>query len=173
MVLTGLIVHLTAAVFLSLHVIYSRRSLHWLPALFLLPLLASVYYLLAVYLPEARFEQRVRQLAATTRRPPPKSARQAQAVLDYAEAPSLHNRLRLAAALLDDGAVAEALAHYEACLAGPFGDDPDVRRGAARARTLSGQPEGVAELLPQTHADKLADKPANYPAHVSRRYSRA
>jgi hypothetical protein len=169
MVLAGLIVHLTAAVFLSLHVLHSRRSFYWLPALFLLPLLASLYYLLAIYLPEARFEQRVRQLAATTRRPPPKSARQEQASRDYADTPSLHNRLRLAATLLDDGAVGEALAHYEACLAGPFGDDPDVRRGAARARTLNGQPERAAELLPRTHADQ----PAHCPAHVSRRYSRA
>lgn len=169
MVLTGLFVHLTAAVFLSLHVLYSRRSLYWLPVLFLFPLLADLYYLLAVYLPEARFEHRVRQLAATTRRQPPKSARQAQASLDYAEAPSLHNRLRLAAALLDDGAVAEALAHYEACLAGPFGDDPDVRRGAARARSLSGQADRATELLPQPRSGQ----PAHCPAHVTRRYSRA
>ncbi len=145
MVLTGLIVHFTAAVFLSLHVLHSRRSLYWLPALFLLPLLANLYYLLAVYLPEARFEERVRRLAAATRRPPPKSVRQEQASLDYAEVPSLHNRLRLAETLLADGATSEALRHFDDCLAGPFGDDATVRAAAARASAIIGRPLRVRD----------------------------
>jgi hypothetical protein len=143
MMLTGLAIHVAAAVFLALHVVESRRSLWWLAALFLLPLLASVFYFLGIFLPELRFERRVRQLVARGRAATP--PRQAQS--SFEEAPSLENRLRLAASLLEAGAVAEALAHYEACLNGPFGDDPEVRLGTARAWLQSGRAEEAEQLL--------------------------
>jgi hypothetical protein len=137
------IIHIAAAVVFSLHAVVSRQRGYWLPALLLVPVLAALIYLLAVVLPELRFDRRVRKLAAA-RRPRPKSASQEKALFDYSEAPSLENRLRLAATLLDDGYVDQALRHYEECLSGPFGDDPDVRRGAARARQMAGQAVAAA-----------------------------
>jgi len=107
MMFIGLALHVTAAVFLALHVVDSRRSLWWLAALFLVPLLASALYFLGVFLPELRFERRVRQLVARGRTVSP----QRQAQFSFEEAPSLENRLRLAASLLEAGAVDEALVH--------------------------------------------------------------
>lgn len=143
MMFIGLALHVAAAVFLALHVVDSRRSLWWLAALFLVPLLASALYLLGVFLPELRFERRVRQLVARGRTVSP----QRQAQFSFEEAPSLENRLRLAASLLEAGAVDEALVHYEACLEGPFGDDPEVRLGTARAWLQSGRAEEAEQLL--------------------------
>jgi hypothetical protein len=152
MVLIGLIVHLTAAVFLALHVVGSHRSLYWLPLLLLVPLLASIVYFLAVCLPELRFERRVRQLVAAAAKPPvpptPHEARPTThqlALRNYTDVPSLENRLRLAEALLADGAISEALRHYDDCLAGPFGDDATVRAGAARASAIIGRPLRVRD----------------------------
>lgn len=139
MELIALIVHIAAALLLSLHVIASRGSRYWLPALFLVPLLASLAYFLTVFIPEIRFERRVRRLVATASAPAPKPARptaptrREQALSAYEEVPSLDNRLRLAEALVAEGAVEEGLRHYEDCLAGPFGDDPAVRLSAIRA----------------------------------------
>lgn len=143
MMFIGLALHVAAAVFLALHVVDSRRSLWWLAALFLVPLLASALYFFGVFLPELRFERRVRQLVARGRTVSP----QRQAQFSFEEAPSLENRLRLAASLLEAGAVDEALVHYEACLEGPFGDDPEVRLGTARAWLQSGRAEEAEQLL--------------------------
>lgn len=171
MVLIGLLIHLTAAVLLSLHVLDSRRSLYWLPVLLLVPLLASAIYFLAIYLPEIRFERRVRRLAAAAaaRRPLAHPAAMLTAQQAYEQVPSLQNRLALASALLDAGDVAQAVQHYEACLNGPFGDDPDVRLGAARAWLKSGQPDQAAELLLQMRAER----PSRYPEQASRLLAQA
>lgn len=144
MVLIGLLVHLTAGVLLSLHVLDSRRSLYWLPVLLLVPLLASAAYFLVVCLPEMRFERRVRRLTAA-RHPaaPPEATLAAQQA--YEQVPSLQNRLALASALLEAGDVAQAVQHYEVCLSGPFGNDPDVRLAAAQAWLKSGRAAFLAD----------------------------
>ena len=152
MVLIGLIVHLTAAVFLAIHVVGSHRSLYWLPLLLLVPLLASLV------LPPCRLPAGtpVRATRAPTGGRGGQTAGAANATrgpADHAPAgpPELHrcpqpaNRLRLAEALLADGAISEALRHYDDCLSGPFGDDATVRAGAARASAIIGRPLRVRD----------------------------
>jgi hypothetical protein len=169
LVLIGLLIHLTAAVLLSLHVLDSRRSLYWLPTLLLVPLVASAIYFLAIYLPEVRFERRVRRLAAGPRRAAARQAPHLAAHEAYDEVPSLQNRLALAEALLESGDVEQALEHYEACLSGPFRDEPDVRLGAARAWLMSGRADQAAELLLQMRKER----PAHYPEQASRLLAQA
>lgn len=164
----ALAIHLTAALLLSLHVVDSRRNLLWLAVLFLVPFLASVCYLVAVLIPEIRFERQVRRLAAA-RQSLPAPRRQRQAELSYEEQPSLENRLRLAASLLEAGAAEDALTHYEECLSGPFADDPEVRLGAAQALLAVGNAERAEALLLEIGEER----PCHRPDRVSELLSQA
>jgi len=56
-----------------------------------------------------------------------------EARLAFEETPTAQNQMRLASALLDVGEPARAVQQYDACLRGPFANDPEVRFGAARA----------------------------------------
>jgi len=69
--------------------------------------------------------------AAVSAIDPEREVREARAALE--DTPTAQNQMRLAAALLEVGAAAEAAEQYESCLQGPFASDPDIRLGAARA----------------------------------------
>ena len=55
--------------------------------------------------------------------------------------------MQLANCLLAANQPTQAAAHYEACLQGPFANDPEIRLGAARARLASGQMQAALDLL--------------------------
>lgn len=140
----GLGLHILLAIFCAVHVVRSRQQLYWLVILFAFPLLGSLVYFLAVFLPNSRLERgAVRAVAAAARAmDPTKEVRLARADLEHT--PTAQNQMRLAAALLDNGEAAEAAQLFEGSLKGPFAADPDLRFGAARAFTAC-----------QRHADAL------------------
>jgi hypothetical protein len=55
--------------------------------------------------------------------------------------------MRLAYALLESGAIEQAIAQFESCLKGPFANDPEIRLGAARARLQHGDGRAAIDLL--------------------------
>jgi hypothetical protein len=134
----GLGLHILVAIFFAVHAVRRGRELYWLLILFSFPLLGSVVYFFAVYLPSSRLEVGARKAVAAAGRmlDPGRELRAARDAFNFT--PTAQNQMRLAAALLDAGEAAEAATTYEACLQGAFGSDLDIRLGAARANLALG-----------------------------------
>jgi hypothetical protein len=144
----GLGLHILLALFCAVHVVRSGQPLYWLFILFAFPLLGSLVYFLAIYLPNSRLERgAMRAISAAAKvMDPTRDVREARARFD--EAPTAQNQMALAAALLDNEQAEEAATLYEACLKGPFAADADIRFGAARAFTeCQRHEEALAHLM--------------------------
>jgi len=129
----GIGLHVLVALYFGIHAIRSGQNLYWLLILFSFPLFGSIVYFFAVYLPDSRLQHGARRAIASAAKAldPTRELRDARAAFEYT--PTAQNQMRLAAALLEAGQAAEAAANYEACLSGPFANDPEIRFGAARA----------------------------------------
>lgn len=147
MPLLGL-VHILIAIFFAVHVVRTGRELYWLFLLFIAPMLGSLVYFLAVYLPQSRLEHTLGKAAGAVRRglDPGRALREAQQAFDLT--PTAHNQTRLASAMLDAGMYAQAVEQFDACLRGPFSGDPEIRFAAAQARLANQQADtAIAALL--------------------------
>lgn len=133
MPIAGFGLHFLLAIFCAVHAVRNRQPLYWLFILFAFPLLGSLVYFFAVFLPNSRLERHAMKAVSGAVRAldPQREVREARAAFD--ETPTAQNQMRLAAALLEVGEAQEAAQAYERCLAGPFASDPDIRLGAARA----------------------------------------
>jgi hypothetical protein len=143
----GIGIHIIIAIFFAIHAVRNHREMYWLLILFLFPLLGSIVYFFAVFLPSSRFDQSAaragRALQASL--DPGREVRDAQRAFELT--PTAHNQMRLAQALLETGQPAKASEQYDACLQGPFARDAELRLGAARARLASGNVQGSIALL--------------------------
>lgn len=124
--------------------------------LFAFPLLGSVVYFFAIYLPDSRLQHGARKITTATLKAldPDKELREAQQAFELT--PSAQNQMRLAAAYLEAGDAQQAAQQYEACLQGSFANEREMLLGAARARLQNGQALAAIELLlkiRQHHAD--------------------
>lgn len=133
MPIVGFGLYFALAIFCAVHVVRTGQPLYWLMILFAFPIVGSVVYFVAVYLPNSRLQRSALKAvsAAAKAIDPQREVRAAQAAFD--ETPTAQNQMRLAAALLDVGDAPAAARAYEACMAGPFARDPEIRLGAARA----------------------------------------
>ncbi len=147
MPILGLGLHLLVAIFFAVHAVRTGRQMYWLLILFSFPLLGSIVYFAAVFLPHSRLEHQARLAghALQKKLDPGRDVRDARQAFDLT--PTAHNRMRLAATLLEAGGTAEAVTHFEACLQGPFAGDAEVILNAARAHLANGQPEAAIALL--------------------------
>ncbi|RQO60535.1 hypothetical protein DBR47_09265 [Paucibacter sp. KBW04] len=144
----GIGLHILLALFCAVHAVRSGQPLYWLLILFMFPLLGSVVYFIAIYLPDSRNLQRGAQRAvsvATKVIDPMREVRLARELLDAT--PTAQNQMRLASALLAAGQAQEAAEVYAACLQGPFASDLEVRFGAAQAYTDCQQPSQALSHL--------------------------
>jgi hypothetical protein len=148
----GLGAHLIVALFFAVHAMRAGREMYWLIILFSFPLLGSIVYFFAVFLPETRIEQNVRKAGSKLTKilDPTRELRSARDQFDMT--PTTQNQVRLASALLETGDAAGAAEHYEACLKGQFAEDVDLKFGAARARAELGQHREAATLLREIRA---------------------
>lgn len=147
MPIAGLGLHVIIALLCAIHAVRSGQPLYWLFILFAFPLLGSIVYVVVVYLPNSRLERGARRavIAAGKALDPQRELREALAAFD--DTPTAQNQMRLASALLEAGNGEEAARNYEACLQGPFANDPEIRYGAARAFLECGRyPEALAHL---------------------------
>jgi hypothetical protein len=159
----GLGLHILLALFCAVHAVRSRQPMYWLMILFAFPLLGSLVYLFAVYLPNSRLERSARKglCAAARALDPLREVREARAALE--EAPTAQNQMRLAAALLEAGDAPGAVQVYGACLQGPFANDPEIRYGAASALVAC---ERGAEALAHLRALQQ-ERPSYRPEQVA------
>jgi hypothetical protein len=166
MPILGLGLHLIVAIFFAVHAVRTGRQMVWLLILFSFPLLGSIVYFAAVFLPHSRLERQARVAghALQKKLDPGRDVRAAREAFDLT--PTAHNQMRLAAALLAAGQTAEAVAQYDACLQGPFAGDTEVILGAARAKAAHGQPEAAIALLGPLQAKQPASVPNYRPEEV-------
>lgn len=139
--------HVVIALFFAVHVVRSGREQYWLWILFSFPLLGSIVYFFAIYLPTSRLQSGVRKAATAAVRSldPGRELREAELAFDMT--PTAQNQVRLAQAQLEAGNTEQAVRQFEASLSGPFAADSHIRMGAARAWLQHGQPLKAAELL--------------------------
>ena len=152
----GLGLHFLVALFFAVHVVRSGQQMYWLIILFSFPLLGSIVYFAAIYLPNSRLDRGARKAVAIAAKAldPTRELREARAAFDYT--PTAQNQMRLAAALLDAGQAEEAATNYEACLKGPFASDLDMRWGAAQAWLACGRHAQAASQLQAIRAQDPA-----------------
>jgi hypothetical protein len=143
----GVGLHLLVALFFAVHVVRSGQPIFWLFILFSFPLLGSIVYFVAIWLPNSRLQHGARKVVSVAAKSfdPTRELREARAAFDYT--PTAQNQMRLASALLEAGQPEEAARNYEACLKGPFATDPDIRFGAARAFVAAGRPHEAIDHL--------------------------
>jgi hypothetical protein len=134
----GISLHVIVAVYFAVHAVRSRQNMYWLLILFIFPLLGSVVYFFAIYLPSLRQSRGARAAARTITQlvDPNRAVRESRA--DFDRAPTVEHRMRLGAALLAAGNAGEALEHYQAAASGPFATDPALLLGLARAHFALG-----------------------------------
>ncbi len=144
-----------------MHAVRSGQNNYWLFILFVFPLLGSVVYFFAIFLPNSRLQRHARQLAnnAVKALDPTREVREAQAAYDYS--PTAQHEVRLAQALLAVGDAQKSLKHFEAAMKGPFATDQDIRWGAAQAAYEAGQPKTALQYL-----KTIAQTDVNYRAEA-------
>ncbi len=167
----GASLHIFIALFFAVHVVRTGREMYWLMILFMFPLLGSVVYFFAIYLPSSRLPGGTRKLAAAAMKSldPGRELREAQQAFDMT--PSAQNQMRLAAALLAAGQAHAAAVQYEACLTGPFANEPEILMGAAQARLEDGHSQAALDLLVRLRQAKPDFRKENIGLLFARAYS--
>lgn len=115
------------------HAMRTRQEVYWLFIILMLQPLGGLAYLLFVLLPSLTRGPGARKAAAEARKAldPGRAHREAQAALELA--PTVGNRMRLAAAAAGLGRWDEAEAQYRQAAQGVHADDPALRLGRAKA----------------------------------------
>jgi hypothetical protein len=148
----GIGLHVLVALFFAIHAIRSRQNMYWIMILFVFPLLGSVVYFFAIYLPEFKSSRGVRVAAKTLVNmvDPARELRAAERAFEMT--PTVNNRIWLATALLDAGSPEAALEQYQQAANGPFASDPALLSGMARAQMEVGQSGAVVQTLEKLFA---------------------
>lgn len=157
----GLGLHIIVAIFFAIHALRNQRNMYWLIILFSFPLFGSIAYFFVEYLPGSKMNRGIGKAAAGafSLLDPEREVREARAAFDLS--PSAQNRLRLAKALFARGETHESIQHFDACLNGPFGKDPEFLYAAASAKLQDGQSQQALELariLRASVPDYLAER---------------
>jgi hypothetical protein len=154
MPVAGLGLHVAIAIYFAVHAMRTGQDKYWLFILFAFPLLGSLVYAFAVWLPDARHSPQGHMVARGVRQllDPTRELREAQEALDVSATPA--NRLRLADALLGAGRASEAVVQYQAVLKGLYADDPQVRIHLARALVEAGQALEARNVLDRLIAEQ-------------------
>jgi hypothetical protein len=165
----GIGLHVLVAVLFAIHAVRNNQPLYWLFILFFFPLLGSIVYGVAVWLPEMRSHRGVRRAGHKVKQllDPGRELREATEANQLS--PSVGNQLRLAEALLEAGRAGEAVTHYQLALQGLYAGDPDIQSRLAKALLESGRPADARDLLDRVIAEN--PKFRSPPAHLT--YARA
>jgi hypothetical protein len=154
MPIVGLGLYFVLAIVCAVHVVRSGQPMYWLMILFGFPILGSLVYLFAVYLPNSRLQRKALEAVAAAAKvlDPQRDVRAARAAFE--QTPTAQNQMRLAAALLDAGDAPAAAQAYEACLHGPFANDPEIRLGAGHAFVECQRHAQALQLLEPLRRDR-------------------
>lgn len=142
----GLGLHFAIALIFAVHAVRTGQATYWLAILFSFPLLGSIVYFFAIYLPQSRLERGIGRAARGAMQilDPERELRDARDAYDLS--PSAQNQWRLAGALMARGEGGAAVTHFDALLRGPLGHDPELMLAAARAKLDCGHGADAAAL---------------------------
>src|SRR6185295_15707548 len=125
------LVHLAIAAFFGVHAIRSGQPMYWLFILFAFPLLGSIVYFFALYLPGMRNTRGGAKAARAVNALLDPNRELREASTEFDRTPTAYNRSRLAAALLAKGEVEPAIDHFRQAASGPYANDPSFLQGLA------------------------------------------
>lgn len=122
------------AVLLCVHVVRTGREMFWLFIILIFqPFLGSLVYFVAIVLPELSRGPGARKLGQAARETLDPEREYRQAKQDVEDTPTVHNKMRLAAAAAELDRHAEAETLYREAAQGIHADDPALLLGRARA----------------------------------------
>jgi hypothetical protein len=156
-------VHLALAAFFAVHAVRSGRSPYWLFVLFSFPMLGSVVYFFAEYLPTIRHTRGGMKAARAVHGIIDPNRELREATVEFDRTPTAYNRVRLAGALLAKGRTDEAIAHYQAAASGPYAQDAAFLNGLAQAQLRSerfGEAAASLQRLFDAHPDQRSGSAA-------------
>jgi hypothetical protein len=151
---------LLIAIALCVHVVRTNQPLYWIFLILFVPVLGSVVYLIAIVIPEMAGGTRAKRMgmAARDALDPGREYRQAKAAAD--DSPTVHNRMRLAAAAASLGRHAEAEQLYGEAMQGIHADDPALLLGRANALIELGRAPEALPLVEKLTEEQGARSPA-------------
>ncbi|WP_347567012.1 tetratricopeptide repeat protein [Caulobacter sp. CCUG 60055] len=137
------------SILLCVHVVRSGREMYWLFIILMFQPLGGLVYLVAIVMPEMMRGPAARKMgeAARDTLDPQREYREARQACD--DSPTVHNRMKLAAAAADLGRHDEAEALYREAAQGVHADDPALLTGRARALVELNRPAEALALLEQ------------------------
>lgn len=132
---------------LCVHAVRTGQNYFWLWIILLFQPLGGVVYLVAIVLPSIMGGPTVRMAgqAARATLDPTRDYRRAKA--DVEDTPTVHNRMRLAAAAAELGRWDEAEAQYRAAAQGVHADDTALMSGLAQSLTELGRFDEALPVL--------------------------
>ena len=132
---------------LCVHVVRTGQNMMWLYLILFLSPLGGVVYLIAVVVPSMTGSPAARKAreAARDTLDPTRDYRQAKQAVD--ESPTVHNRMRMAAAAGELGRWDEAEGLYRAAAQGVHAEDSDLAYGLAHAQVELGRYDEARPIL--------------------------
>ena len=148
------LLHFAIAIYFAIHAVRTGQGLYWVLILLMFPLLGSLVYCVAIWMPEMSQSRGARQAVRTVKQAlqPTRELQDARLALEQAD--TLRNRLALGDALVAQKQWAAALEQFEAALARDP-EAPDVQARVAEANLWTGN---AARTLALTNA-LLARRP--------------
>jgi hypothetical protein len=135
------------AVLLCVHVVRTGREMFWLFIILIFQPLGGIVYFAAVILPELFRGPGARKLGQAARETLDPEREYRQARQDVDDTPTVHNKMRLAAAAAELERHDEAEALYRDAAQGIHADDPALLMGRARALVELGRHQEALDLL--------------------------
>ena len=156
----GGLLSLLLSILLCVHVVRTNQSLYWIFLILFIPVLGPLVYLIAIVVPELVGGTRAKRMgmAARDTLDPTREYRLARAALD--ETPTVHNRMRLAAAAAARGRHDEAEQLYREAAQGIHADDPTLLLGRANALIELGRAPEALPLVEKLGEEQSVRGPA-------------
>ncbi len=146
------LIHIAIACYFAIHAIRSGQQMYWLFVLFAFPLLGSIVYFFALYLPGMRYTRGGVKAARAVQTLVDPNRELREATQEFDRTPTAYNRARLGAALLAKGRAKEAVSHCLEAASGAYANDASFLRGLAQAQLGDGQPGPAAATLERLFA---------------------
>ena len=156
----GGLLSLLISILLCVHVVRTNQQLFWIFLILFVPVLGALVYVIAVLVPEMTGGTRAKRMGMAAREAldPTREYRQSKAALD--ESPTVHNRMRTAAAAAQMGRHAEAEQLYAEAAQGIHADDPALLLGRANALIELGRANEALPLVDKLVQEQATRSPA-------------
>jgi hypothetical protein len=139
---------------MCVHVVRTGQNMMWLYIILFLSPLGGIVYLIAIVVPQWTGGPAARKAREAARETldPTRDYRQARQAMD--DTPTVHNRMRLAAAAGELGKWDEAEAVYRAAAQGVHAEDPALAYGLARSLVELGRYAEARPIIEKVEADQ-------------------